>query len=104
MKRGGRNIVRNSFIQLSKLSNVKGRIDYITNPEKQENLYATYETIQRSFWKSLAVENQQDFQKSMCWSKRIDNCLAWKFYNISAWKIIENIYREIYFVMNMEKE
>ena len=64
MKRGGRNIARNSFIQLSKLSNVKGRIDYITNPERQENLYATYETVQRSFWKFLAMENQQDFQKS----------------------------------------
>ena len=64
MKRGGRNIARNSFIQLSKLSNVKGRIDYITNPERQENLYATYETVQRSIWKFLAMENQQDFQKS----------------------------------------
>ena len=64
MKRGGRNITRNSFIQLSKLGNVKGRIDYITNPERQKNLYTTYETIQRSFWKVLAIENQQDFQKS----------------------------------------
>ena len=64
MKRGGRNIARNSFIQLSKLSNVRGRIDYITNPERQENLYAIYETVQRSFWKTLATENQQDFQKS----------------------------------------
>ncbi|MCI8628598.1 MAG: hypothetical protein HFE57_03650 [Firmicutes bacterium] len=58
------NIAKNSFIQLSKLNDVKGRIDYITNPERQENLYATYETVQRSFWKSLAMENQQDFQKS----------------------------------------
>ena len=64
MKRGGKNIVRNSFIQLSKLSNVKSRIDYITNPERQENLYATYETVKRSFWKVLAMENQQDFEKS----------------------------------------
>lgn len=64
MKRGGRNIARNSFIQLSKLSNVRGRIDYIINPERQENLYAIYETVQRSFWKTLATENQQDFQKS----------------------------------------
>ncbi len=64
LERGGRTIARNSFIQLSKLSNVRGRIDYITNPERQENLYATYETVQRSFWKSLAIENQQEFQKS----------------------------------------
>ncbi len=58
------NIAKNSFIQLLKLSNVKGRIDYITNPERQENLYVTCETVQRSFWKTLAMENQQDFQKS----------------------------------------
>ncbi len=64
MERGGRNIARNSFIQLSKLSNVRGRVDYITNPERQENLYATCETVQRSFWKTLAMENQQNFQKS----------------------------------------
>ncbi len=64
MKKGGRNIARNSFIQLSKLNNVKGRIDYITNPERQENLYATYETVQRNFWKALAMKNQQDFQRS----------------------------------------
>ena len=64
LERKEKNIARNSFIQLSKLSNVKGRIDYITNPERQENLYATYETVQRNFWKCLAMENQQDFQKS----------------------------------------
>ena len=63
-EKGGKSIARNSFIQLSKLSNVKGRINYITNPERQENLYATYETVQRSFWKVLATENQQEFQKS----------------------------------------
>jgi len=71
-EKGGRNIARNSFIQLSKLNNVRGRIDYITNPERQENLYAICETVQRSFWKTLAMENQQDFQKSGSTGKCIE--------------------------------
>lgn len=31
---------RHSFIQMTKLHNVMGRIDYITSTVKQENLYA----------------------------------------------------------------
>lgn len=49
---------------MSKLSNVRGRITYISNHAKQENLYAVYETTERSFWKELALCNQHEFQKS----------------------------------------
>lgn len=55
---------RNSFIQMSKLSNVRGRITYISSHAKQENLYAVYETTERSFWKELALCNRYAFQKS----------------------------------------
>ena len=55
---------RNSFIQMSKLNNVRGRITYISSHAKQENLYAVYETIERSFWRELALCNQYEFQKS----------------------------------------
>ena len=55
---------RNSFIQMSKLSNVRGRITYISSHAKQENLYAVYETTERSFWRKLALCNQHEFQKS----------------------------------------
>lgn len=55
---------RNSFIQMSKLSNVRGRITYISSHAKQENLYAVYETTERSFWRELALYNQHEFQKS----------------------------------------
>lgn len=55
---------RNSFIQMSKLSNVRGRITYISGHAKQENLYAVYETTERSFWRELALCNQHEFQKS----------------------------------------
>lgn len=55
---------RNSFIQMSKLPNVKGRITYISSRAKQENLYAVYETTERKFWRELAKCNQEEFVKS----------------------------------------
>ena len=38
-----------------------GRIDYISNPTRQEHLYATYETNPEPFWDDLAKENQVEF-------------------------------------------
>ncbi|SCP97903.1 MobA/MobL family protein [Anaerobium acetethylicum] len=55
---------RHSFIQMAKLTDLKGRIDYVTNPDRQENLYATYNTADIQFWKMLAKENQEDFKRS----------------------------------------
>ena len=55
---------RHSFIQMSKLPNVKGRISYITSHARQENLYATYRTADSAFWSNLARESQQEFQRS----------------------------------------
>ena len=49
---------------MSKLSNVKGRISYITSHAKQENLYATYRTADNEFWSNLARESQQEFKRS----------------------------------------
>lgn len=57
-------IVRNSFIQVLKLPNVKGRISYISSIARQENLYAVYETTDRKFWIELAKCNQAEFKKS----------------------------------------
>ncbi len=42
-------MARHSFIQMSKLPNVKGRISYITSPVRQENLYAAYRTADNDF-------------------------------------------------------
>lgn len=53
---------RNGYVHMTKLHNVKGRITYITSSAKQENLYAVYETCERSFWRKLAAENQADFK------------------------------------------
>lgn len=56
---------RNSFIQMNKLTNVSGRITYISSKAKQENLYATYTTIpERNFWRELAKCNQESFVQS----------------------------------------
>ena len=49
---------------MNKLSNVKGRLSYIISTVRQENLYATYTTCDRTFWSKLAKENQADFIKS----------------------------------------
>ena len=52
---------RHSFIQMSKLPNVKGRILYITSHARQENLYAAYRIADSTFWSNLARESQQEF-------------------------------------------
>ena len=44
-------MARHSFIQMSKLSNVKGRISYISDPKRQEYLYTTFSTREdMTFW------------------------------------------------------
>ena len=63
-RKGVMPIVRNSFIQMSKLTNLKGRINYISSHARQENLYAVYETTDRKFWTELAKCNQEEFKKS----------------------------------------
>ena len=57
-------MTRNSFISLGKLSDVKGRICYISSHEKQENLYATYNTTSETFWHMLAQTCQSEYRKS----------------------------------------
>lgn len=63
---------RHSFIQMSKLPNVKGRMSYITSKAKQENLYATYRTADNTFWNNLARESQQEFKRSGTTGKCIE--------------------------------
>ena len=55
---------RHSFIQMTKLSNVRGRITYISSHAKQEHLFAVYETTDRNYWTELARCSQQEFKKS----------------------------------------
>lgn len=49
---------------MSKLTNLKGRINYISSHARQENLYGVYETTDRQFWNELVLYNQQEFANS----------------------------------------
>lgn len=51
-----------AFVQHVKLHDVKGRQKYIGSEEKQEHLYAKYDTAPAEFWEELAKENRQDFR------------------------------------------
>ena len=80
---------RHSFIQMSKLPNVKGRISYITSHARQENLYATYRTADSTFWSNLARESPagvsaQRHRGQMYRSKGTDYRLARNLYAIRA--------------------
>ena len=52
---------KNCFIQTVKLPHVRGRVCYISDPKRQENLYATYSNVDPKFWRYLSKENQADF-------------------------------------------
>ena len=95
---------RHSFIQMTKLHNVMGRIDYITSTVKQENLYAIYATQPlRSFWKELAKCNREEFTKSGTTGK----CIEARELIISLPEALyhyENDYLIKYFAMDFKKK
>lgn len=55
---------KNSFLQVVKLPNVRGKVRYISDPKRQENLYATFTNVESKYWFYLSKENQEDFRKS----------------------------------------
>jgi len=55
---------RHSFVQMTTLTDVCGRVDYITNPKRQEHLYATYTSVKPEYWKLLSKQSQFDFWRS----------------------------------------
>lgn len=70
-------MARHSFIQMSKLSNVKGRISYISDPKRQEYLYATFSTREdMTFWNDLAKECQEEFKRFGTEGKCMRNMLT----------------------------
>ena len=58
------NLAKHSFVRMTKLADVCGRVDYISNPKRQEHLYATYSTVKPEFWEFLSYQAQHDFKKS----------------------------------------
>ena len=55
---------KNSFLQVVKLPNVRGRVRYISDPKRQENLYATFTNVESKYWIYLSKENQKDFTRA----------------------------------------
>lgn len=47
------------YLDSRKLTNVKGRINYVTDKKRQENIVDYYNTTDDVFWKMLAKENQE---------------------------------------------
>lgn len=52
------------YLRITKLHDVRGRIDYISNPERQENLLAYRSTMDNKMWLSLANQNQRSFKNN----------------------------------------
>lgn len=57
---------RHSYCRQTKLSDISGRIDYITNPDRQEHFYAMYDTATPEFWKQLKEENHKEYDRYGC--------------------------------------
>lgn len=53
------------YCSARKVTNVVGKIDYISNPKRQECIEGYYNTADNSFWKLLADESQQQFAKKV---------------------------------------
>lgn len=53
-----------SYISNRNLTNVTGRIDYISNPKRQENIVDFCNLQNNNFWQQLAKENQEQFKAS----------------------------------------
>lgn len=51
-----------SYISNRNLTDVVGRIDYISNPKRQENIIDFYNSQDNDFWLQLAKENQEQFK------------------------------------------
>ena len=52
------------YLRMTKLHSVSGRIDYISNPERQENLLAYDSSMDRKMWSTLGQQNQRAFKNN----------------------------------------
>ena len=57
------------YLNSRKLTNVKGRINYITNKKKQENIVDYYNTTDIQFWSMLAKENRERHKETKAGGK-----------------------------------
>lgn len=52
------------YLRITKLHDVRGRIDYISNIDRQENLLAYRTTMDKKMWLALAHQNQRAFKNN----------------------------------------
>ena len=64
-------MARHSFIQMSKLSNVKGRISYISDPKRQEYLYAVPFPVS---WTVKMKKKQKETQDILSYHSQAAGC------------------------------
>ena len=57
-KGGTVNRRNHGFVMESKLHDVKGRVDYISSPKRQENLYAVFSNVENGYWDLLAEQKE----------------------------------------------
>lgn len=72
----------NLFARKTSLHDVAGRIDYISNPLRQENLLAFYDTasdlLDGKYWEVLAKESRDAYQKYSAKKEPQINWDTWK--------------------------
>ena len=51
----------NIYARATKLTDVCGRVDYASNPDKQEHLLAVASTVEQDYWEKLAADSQAAF-------------------------------------------
>ena len=54
----------NIMVTATPLRGVQGRADYISNPDRQEHLIATYSGVDKDFWKELSAHCQEQAKYS----------------------------------------
>lgn len=61
------------FVRQYKLDDVKGRLDYVSNPDRQEHLFASFDTAGTdTFGDYLAGESQKAFKQSRAKGKCLE--------------------------------
>lgn len=72
------------YVRATALPDVRGRVNYISSPKRQEHLEAFYSTADKIFWKDLSVHCQEQAKysksKKACESREFMTALANELY------------------------
>ncbi len=83
------------YTQATCLSDVMGRIDYISNKKRQECVLEFFNTVDMEFWSLLADENQRRFKENTISHNKENHCIEAREFIISIpQSLIESISAE----------